>query len=92
MARLDLIDIADYTLETWSMEQTLLYLDGLESFFGRLAETPKIGRRAHRIRPGYRRAEHERHVVLYREDADGIFIGRVLHQAMLPGKHLIEDE
>jgi len=92
LARLDLIDIADYTLDTWSMDQALRYLDSLEVCFNRLSETPKIGRRCDRIRPGYRRVEHERHVILYRSDADGIFIGRVLHQAMLPSEHLIEDE
>jgi toxin ParE1/3/4 len=92
LARLDLVDITDYTLDTWGVEQTLRYLDDLEACFNRIAETPKIGRRCDRIRPGYHRVEHERHVVLYRIDADGIFIGRILHQAMLPSKHLIEDE
>jgi len=92
LARLDLIDIADYTLDTWGVDQTLRYLDGLEACFNRLAETPRIGRQCDRIRPGYRRFEHERHVILYRPDTHGIFIGRILHQAMLPSKHLIEDE
>ena len=92
LARLDLVDITDYTLETWGVEQTLRYLDGLEACFNRLAKTPTLGRRCDRIQLGYRRLEHERHVVLYREDSDGIFIGRVLHQTMLPSEHLIEDE
>jgi toxin ParE1/3/4 len=92
LARLDLIDIADYTVDTWGVEQALRYLDSLDACFDRLAKTPQIGRRCDRIRAGYRRMEHERHVILYRADGDGIFIGRVLHQGMLPGRHLIEDE
>lgn len=92
LARLDLVDITDYTLDTWGVEQTIRYLDGLEACFNRLAETPKIGRRCDRIRPGYRRFEYEKHVILYRADTDGIFVGRVLHQGMLPSEHLIEDE
>ncbi len=87
-----MIDIADYTLDTWGVEQTLRYLDGLEACFNRIAETPKIGRRCDRIRPGYRRVEHVRHVIIYRADSSGIFISRILHQAMLPGEHRIEDD
>jgi toxin ParE1/3/4 len=92
LARLDMIDIADYTLDTSGMDQTLRYIDCLEACFNRLAKTPQIGRRCDRIRPGYRRVEHEKHVILYRVDTGGILIGRVLHQGMLPGEHLIEDE
>jgi toxin ParE1/3/4 len=87
-----MMDIADYTLDTWGVDQALRYSESLEACFGRLAETPKIGRRCNRVRAGYRRFEHERQVVLYRVDAKGIFIARVLHQAMLPSEHLIEDE
>jgi plasmid stabilization system protein ParE len=35
--------------------------------------------------------EHEKHVVIYRVDASEVFICRILHQVMLPGKHLFED-
>jgi toxin ParE1/3/4 len=92
LARTDLIDIADYTVDTWGEEQAYRYLDGLEACFDRLAQTPKIGRPCNRIRLGYRRIEHGRHVVFYRADRDSIFIGRILHQGMLPSGHLIEDE
>lgn len=92
LARLDLIDIADYTLDSWGEEQALRYLDSLQACFNRLVRSPEIGRKCDRIRRGYRRMEHGRHVVFYRPDSDGIFIGRVLHQGMLPSRHLIEDE
>jgi len=35
--------------------------------------------------------EYEMHVVIYRVDKDGIFVSRILHQRMLPSRHLIED-
>jgi toxin ParE1/3/4 len=92
LARLDLIDIADYTVDTWSPEQAQRYLDSLEAYFNRLVRAPRIGRPCNRIRPGYRRIEHEKHVILYRADHDGVFISRVLHQRMLPSLHLIDDE
>ena len=92
LARLDLMDIADYTVDTWGPEQAQRYLDSLEACFNRLAKAPRIGRPCDRIRPGYRSIEHEKHVIFYRAGDDGIFISRVLHQRMLPSEHLIEDE
>lgn len=84
--------IADYTLDTWGVDQTLRYLDSFEHCFMRIAETPKIGRRCDRIRPGYRRFEHKKHVIFYTQESGGIIIGRVLHWTMLPTEHSIEDE
>jgi toxin ParE1/3/4 len=92
LARLDLIEIADYTVDTWGLKQANRYVDGLVDCFERLARSPGIGRPCDRIRPGYRRMEHEMHVVIYRADQDGVFISRILHQRMLPNRHLIEDE
>ncbi|MFZ0747248.1 MAG: type II toxin-antitoxin system RelE/ParE family toxin [Terracidiphilus sp.] len=91
LARLDLINIADYTVDAWGPEQAQRYLDSLETCFNRLAKAPQIGRPCNRIQPGYRRFEQMRHVILYRAGLDGIFIGRVLHQRMLPSIHLIDD-
>ncbi len=92
LARIDLIKIADYTVDTWGEEQAYRYLDGLEACFHRLVHTPHMGRPCDRVRRGYRRIEHGRHVVFYRVGGDGVFISRVLHEGMLPSGHLIEDE
>jgi toxin ParE1/3/4 len=91
LARLDLIEIADYTVDMWGLEQASRYLDGLDGCFRQLARTPGIGRPCDRIRRGYRSMEHEKHVVIYRVDGEGIFISRILHRRMLPSRHLIED-
>jgi len=91
VARLDLFEIADYTVDTWGMEQANRYLDGLDQCFKRLVENSEMGRPCNQIRPGYRRIDYEKHVVFYRIDEVGVFISRVLHQRMLPSRHLIED-
>lgn len=91
LARLDLIEITDYTVDAWGLEQANRYLDGLEDCFTRLARTPEMGRTCDQIRTGYRRMEHEKHVIVYRSNHDGIFISRILHQRMMPGTHLFED-
>lgn len=91
LARLDLIEIADYTVDTWGAELAHRYLDSLEACFQQLARTPEIGRTCTPIRPGYRRMEHQKHVIFYRARKNGVFIGRILHRRMLPRQHLIED-
>lgn len=91
LARLDLIEIADYTLDKWGVSQAERYLDGLEDCFKRLVKNPEMGRACDRIRKGYRRIEQGKHVVIYRADAEGIFICRILHSSMLPERQLLED-
>jgi toxin ParE1/3/4 len=73
------------------LEQANRYLDGLARCFEQLAQNPCMGRPCDGIRPGCRRMEQQRHVVFYKADKDGIFIVRILHQRMLPSRHLIED-
>ncbi len=49
-----------------------------------------MGRPCDQIRPGYRRIEHQKHVIFYLSDRKTIFISRILHQRMLPGKQVFE--
>lgn len=91
LARLDLIEIAEYTVDRWGLNQAERYLNGLDETFRRLVESPRMGRLCDQIRPGYRRVEHGKHVVIYRADADGVFICRILHQGMLPERQWFED-
>jgi hypothetical protein len=41
--------------------------------------------------PGLRRLEHGKHVVFYRPKRAGIVVSRILHQGMLPDRHILED-
>jgi toxin ParE1/3/4 len=91
LAKLDLIEIADYTLDMWGVGQAERYLDGLDDCFKRLVQTPRMGRACDSIRRGYRRIEQGKHVVIYRADAHGVFVCRILHQLMLPKGHMFED-
>ena len=91
LARLDLIEIADYTVDKWSVGQAERNLNGLDDCFKPLVQTPQMGRACDQIRPGYRRTEQGKHVVIYRADGDGVFICRILHQGMLPGRQLFEE-
>ncbi len=89
-AESDLLSIGEYTLRTWGEAQALSYLNELEVCCRRLADNPALGRRCDDVRPGLRRLERSQHVIFYRSDEDGILVSRILHQRMLPDKHLPE--
>jgi toxin ParE1/3/4 len=61
---------------------------GLHRAFETLAALPDSGRDVGQLRAGYRRFEYERHSIYYRKTDLGIPVVRVLHQRMMPGKHL----
>jgi toxin ParE1/3/4 len=92
LARLDLIEIADYTLDQWGVDQAMRYLDSLEGCFGLIAANPEIGHKCDRLRKGYRRIEHEKHVIFYRRDDAGILIVRILHQRILPENRAMDEQ
>jgi len=86
------MDIGAYTLQAWGEDQTIRYIDGLETCCQQLADNPELGRPCDHIRPGLRRMEHARHVVFYRIQAGGIVVSRILHQRMLPERQSIDEE
>jgi toxin ParE1/3/4 len=84
----DLFEIAAYTWTEWGEEQVVKYL-------ALLRETcedtiPRKHRFARSVpqRPELRRWRCERHVIYFRKLEDGFEIVRVLHDRMLPSKHL----
>jgi toxin ParE1/3/4 len=91
-AEADLLTIGAYTLRTWGENQAARYICDLEARCQMLADNPALGRACDDVRPGLRRMEIGRHVVFYREDTGDILVSRILHQRMLPERHVIDDE
>jgi toxin ParE1/3/4 len=91
-AEADLEAIADYTMDTWGPEQAIHYIAGLLNCCQRIALNPQSGRACRTVGSGYRRIEHERHVVFYRLSDSEVFISRILHASMLPEKHLLDGD
>lgn len=92
LARLDLLEIGDYTVDRWGIDQALRYIDSLEKCFALIATNPEIGHRCDWIRKGYRRIEHESHVIFYRKNEEGILVVRILHQRVLPENRNMEEQ
>ena len=91
-AEADLLAIGVHTLRTWGEDQTVRYLKDLEVGCQMLAGNPALGRSCDDIRTGLRRMELDRHVVFYRKHTGGILVSRILHQTMLPKRHVLDEE
>jgi toxin ParE1/3/4 len=92
LAEADLLRIGEYTLHKWGDAQAARYIGELEDCCHTLANNPALGRRCDDIRPGLRRHEHGKHVLLFRQERGGILISRILHQRMLPERQPIDDD
>jgi toxin ParE1/3/4 len=87
----DLLEIGAYTLQNWGVDQTIPYIDQLETCCQRLADNPGLGRSCDEIRPGLRRMEQGKHVIFYRQHEGGTLVSRILHERMLPERQAIDD-
>ena len=87
-AERDLEGIIDYTVQEWGVSQANTYLDGLEKRAQLLAENPDLGTARETLFEGLISFPYESHILYYIKYARGIVILRVLHQHMVPVKHL----
>ena len=76
----DLIEIYDYTEQTFGVYQAEAYHAGLERTFDLLAHFPRIGRLMDEIAPRVRRYRFQAHMVFYSEESEFVLIRAVLHQ------------
>ena len=88
LAAEDLKEIWHYSYDKWGTDTATAYLLQLDAGIQGLSHNPQIGRAQDHIRKGYRAIQINRHVVFYRVQAQRINIVRVLHERMLPEKHL----
>lgn len=84
----NLNDIYLFGIDRFGRPRALAYQVELEATFAMLARHPRIGRTSPTIRPGLRRHEHGSHVILYREEVDGVLIVTVLHARQVRGLKL----
>lgn len=83
LARQDLEDIRDYTVERWGRAQWLNYYRGLMDALENIAANPRSGRNRDLFRKGMRSLNYGRHIVFFSPaNAAGgePVILRILHQ------------
>jgi len=87
-AKADVKEIGRYTHERWGVEQRNRYLAVLDACFQKIGANPTLGHSAEAIRAGYRRIREGSHMVFFRKAGNEVEVVRVLHERMLPEKHL----
>jgi len=91
LALSDLRSIGETSVRNWSPGQAETYLTDIGRILTLLSANPMLGRSCEKIRKGYRRMEHGRHVIFYLVRDDGIDVIRILHDRILPKRHFGEE-
>lgn len=74
----DIEEIFDYTMETFGLNQTLIYLKDLETTLSHLARNPEMGKDRSEIKSGLRSFPFVSHMVFYRILPDHLRVVRIL--------------
>lgn len=87
-ARQDFIEILRYTGETWGQQQLLIYRDKIDQALQAISRDPQIGRRRSDLPATHLSYPIGSHVIVYREQAGGIGVVRILHRRMSLDRHV----
>ena len=80
-ARLQLLDIYEFTTVTFGKYQAEAYHAGLERTFGLLADFPRIGQPIDELAPRHRRFQFQSHNIFDTEEPTYILIRAIYHRA-----------
>ena len=78
-AGIDLVDIEEFSLSKWGVEQTELYMSELYDAFGEVAKNPIVGRLRYDRSYPFHMAPVRLHFAIYKRIETGIIITTVLH-------------
>ena len=88
-AKSDLIEIWNYTVETWGERQAERYLQDIEDMLTQLSVNPGLGRYRPEICSGYYSFPVRKHVIFYMNSGRYIDIIGILHGKMDTDKNLM---
>ena len=88
-AKSDLIEIWNYTVETWGEKQAERYLQDIEEKLNQLAANPELGRGRPEISSGYYSFAVRKHTIFYLNSDCNIDIIGILHGKMDIDKNLM---
>ena len=76
----DVLALYLHSAEHWGVGQAERYTRGLRETFARLERNPKIARLGTEYEPSVRIHRCQAHVIVFREEADGILVIRIRHR------------
>lgn len=80
-ARLQLLEIYEFTAANFGKYQAEAYHAGLERTFDLLADFPRIGQSADDLAPQHRRFQFQSHNIFYTEEPAYVLIRAIYHRA-----------
>lgn len=86
-ANADLEDITDYTARTWGAQQAKKYIREIRSQIEGIASGDLISHPLQVARDGIFKSRVNRHLIIFEQTHDTIFIVRILHEAMDIPRH-----
>jgi len=81
-AKNDIVDILQYTNDTWGHEQMRIYSAVIDNALSKLSEHPHIGKKATEISEHHRVIAAGQHILFYSVRDGSIHIARILHNKM----------
>ena len=81
-AQTDIVGILQYTLELWGQSQADKYQSVIAGEFSAIRSNPGIGHRRLDIPERYRAHQAGQHVIIFRVEAETVYVVRVLHGSM----------
>jgi toxin ParE1/3/4 len=87
-AKLDLVEIGQYTENRWGGKQRDKYLSDIDGCLYSLAEEPELGRERSDLRKGCYSYSVGKHVIFYANDFEALYVLAVLHERMDFERHL----
>jgi toxin ParE1/3/4 len=88
-AKSDLLEIWNYTVETWGEKQAEKYLLDIEAKLEQLAANTELGRHRPEISPGYYSFPVGKHIIFYLQSGNHIDIIGILHARKDINKNLL---
>jgi len=87
-AEQDVVGIYLYSIEKFGLAQADKYVSEMYGHFSIVGNDHTKGKSCDEVAPGLRRFRYVSHVIYYRPADTGVFILRILHGSMDPGRHL----
>lgn len=88
-AKSDLIEIWNYSVDTWGEKKAEKYLQDIEDKVNQLAGNPRLGKHRPEIVPGYYSFPVRKHIIYYLISDSHIYIIGILHGRMDIDKNLM---
>jgi len=87
-AQADVIDMLQFTLEEWGLQQAEKYQSVLDNAFSTIHQNPRLGHKRPDLPPEYRVFQAGQHIIVFRIKEKTVYVIRVLHGCMDFARHI----